>query len=298
MINQSAFRFITKMLMFTILCVGFSVANARSLGRETDACITEYLKNASLINIDEDAIGATPLSPKCEFIVEDYKEKIMNGTRKWIMSDSEMADEETCILATLKKSDYQDMILLSHVYQNPLIIDDDARLEKLEVIRTQIIRSGIKAFITCESPRKFGEIFDDFFGDDTNESDDDFSSEDFCIRKRINENKLIAIHDVHLEANPKNLDASTIDCEALIQKSVKEAEGDLLKMLQGDDPSEIEAIETTCLLKIVREGNYLDQLIQFDYVRELKLSETMKNDMRDKFVKIMTRLAKSSTKCL
>jgi hypothetical protein len=104
-----------------------------------------------------------------------------------------------------------------------------------------------------------------------------------------------------LNPNPKNLDKSTIDCNVLYQKALKDAEDELVKALMDDDSNEntskIEPTEVTCLLTVVREGNYIDQMLQYDYVKEYQLDSTKKTEMREQFVKVMTKLAGDASKC-
>jgi hypothetical protein len=47
----------------------------------------------------------------------------------------------------------------------------------------------------------------------------------------------------------------------------------------------------------VRGGNFIDQMLQFDYIKEYELTPIKKEELRREFVDVMTKLAEKSSEC-
>lgn len=293
-----------NLLIVSLLCVMPLIA-ARSLGgRETDTCIADYLKEAGLI---ESSFGSDkPLNPLCSAIVDVTKRHIMESVRLEVLSDKNMREEEACIMKSLKQSDFGNSLLVMYVYETSENMDEALRAEKLKAGQTSVTKATFNSFMSCQADKKFGQIFDEIVeGEDSSSSEETDPMEDYCIRKHIVDNKLIDA-DLTLHVNPKDLDVTNTDCTVLYQKALKEAEDDVVKaMMDDDDSSEAdEAAKTkpnpgdvTCLLGVIRNGNFIDQMLQFEYVKELNLSEARKSEMRSKFIGLMTKLAGNASKC-
>lgn len=293
-----------NLLIFSLLCVVPLIA-ARSLGgRETDTCIADYLKKAGLI---ESSFGSNePLNQLCSAIVDVTKKHIMESVRLEVLSDKDMREEEVCIMKSLKQSDFGNSLLVMYVYETSENMDEVLRAEKLKAGQTRVTEATFNSFMSCQADKKFGQIFDEIVeGEDSSSAEETDAMEDHCIRKHIIDHKLIDA-DLNLQVNPKNLDVANTDCSVLYQKALKEAEDDVVKAMMDEDDSseEGEAAKTkpnpgdvTCLLDVIRKGNHIDQMLQFDYVKELNLSEARKTEMRSKFIGLMTKLAGNASKC-
>lgn len=293
-----------NLLIASLLCVAPLIA-ARSLGgRETDTCIADYLKDAGLI---ESSFGSDkPLNPLCSAIVDVTKRHILESVRLEVLSDKDMRGEEACIMKSLKQSDFGNSLLVMYVYETAENMDEALKAEKLKAGKTRVTEATFNSFFLCQADKKFGQIFDEIVdGEDSSSSEETDPMEDYCIRKHIVDHKLIDA-DLTLQVNPKNLDVSNVDCTVLYQKALKEAEDDVVKAMMDQDQSSEEGDaastkpnpgDVTCLLGVIRNGNYIDQMLQFDYVKELNLSQAKKTEMRSEFIAMMTKLAGSASKC-
>lgn len=293
-----------KLLFVSIFCL-VPLINSRSIkGRETDTCIADYLKNVGLL---DSRLGSNvPPSALCSAIVGVTKDQILQGVRLEVLSDKEMRKEVDCIMDNLKNSDFGNNLLLMYVYETADGIEEAERSEKLRQTQAKVTRTTFDSFIECEADSKFGDIFDALLKNDSSSEEDIDPKEDYCIRKHIIENKLIDDH-LNLPLNPKNLDTSNIDCTILYAKSLKDAEDELVKALLDDDSSseeddsikdvKVQSGDVPCLMNLIRQGNYIDRMLQFDYVKELNLSAAKKTEMRDKFITVMTKLAQNTSKC-
>lgn len=291
-----------KSLLMFVFCF-VPLIDARSLGgRETDTCIADYLKSKNLVG--EEFGSNRPLNPFCSAIVEITKVQILESVMVEVMSDKEMRKEGDCIMKGLRESNFGDNLLAVYVYETSEHAHEPKTAAKLKKLQDEITRTTLNSYMACQLGNKFGELFDDILnGDDSSQEQID-PQEDYCIRKHIIEHKLIKNEHVKLQINPKHLDISNIDCNVLYQKALKDAEDELVHaMLDGDSQednevkSKVEPTETNCLLDVIRSGNFIDQMLQYDYIKEFSMSATTKSQLRSEFIRVMTKLAENASKC-
>lgn len=286
------------LLSIFLLCI-VPLIDARSIeGRETDTCIADYLKSKGLIG---DEFGSTrPLNAFCEAIVEITKNHVMQSVNLEVVGDKDMRNEADCIMESLRNSDFGNNLLVIYVYET----SDNVDAQKMKIAQGKVTRATFESFMTCQASKKFGQIFDSILEPESSSEEETDPKEDYCIRKHIIENKLMNTERYKLKVNPQNLDTSSIDCSVLYQKALKDAEDELVQALLDNDSSEenglkskIDSADAICILNKVREGNYIDQMLHFDYIKEFNLDTAGKNELRNQFVDVMSRLAESSAKC-
>lgn len=294
-----------KQFFVLVFCV-VPLISARSFGgRETDTCIADYLKSKGLIGNE---FGSTkPLNPLCEVIVEVTKSNILASVQQEILNDKDMSKESECVMESLKNSDFGNSLLLIYVYETSDNIANEEMQKKLKLAKSQVTHATFNSFMSCQADKKFTQIFDSLLnGDDSSSEEETDEKEDYCIRKHIIDNNLINKNHFKLQLNPKNLDTSAIDCNVLYQKALKDAEDELVKaLLEDDDSSEeqdvnkmkIDPSNVTCVLESIRKGNFIDQMLHFDYIKEYDLTPVKKEELRLEFVNVMTRLAEKSSDC-
>lgn len=290
-------------LFLLVLCLVPLISARSTKGRETDACIADYLKSQGLLG---DEFGTDqPLSQLCTSIAQVTKSAILNSVGVRIAEDGEMRKEETCIMDSLKKSDIGNLLLIVYVYESTPDVNEAVKTEKEKIIQNDITKATLQAFIACQAENKFGQIFDEMVNEDSSSSEEEDPKEDYCTRKHVVDNKLIALEGVTLDLNPKNVDLKNIDCHLHYQKALHTAEKELVQALMDEDSSEEKDDEksqvylsgSTCLLEVVRNGKYIDQMLQYDYLKELNLSPPKMSAMRKNFIDVMTRLAQSASQC-
>lgn len=288
-----------KFLLSIFLLCTVPLIDARSIGgRETDTCIADYLKSKGLVG--NEFGSARPLNAFCEAIVEITKNHVMQSVYLEVTGDKDMRNEADCIMESLRKSDFGNNLLVIYVYET----SDNVDAEKMKIAQAKVTRATFESFMTCQASKKFGQIFDSILEPESSSGEETDPKEDYCIRKHIIENKLMNTERFKLKVNPQNLDTSSIDCSVLYQKALKDAEDELVQALLDNDSSEENGIESKinsadaiCILNKVREGNYIDQMLHFDYIKEFNLDAAGKNELRNQFVDVMSRLAESSAKC-
>lgn len=271
-------------------------------GRETDTCIADYLKSKGLV---EAAYGSNrPLNPFCTAIVELTKGHILESVRLEVLSDVDMRKESECIMESLKHSDFGNNLLVLYVYETLDGIREEDRAMKMKLAQSKVSHATLNSFMKCQAGKKFGQIFDALFDIDSGSSEEDIDpKEDFCIRQHIIENHLVN-PKLALKLNPKGLDTSDIDCNILYPKALEDAEDELVKALLEEDSveenelkSSLNPDEVSCLLDVIRGGNYINKMLHFDYVKEYDLDHETRMELRGEFIIVMTQLAESAAKC-
>lgn len=292
-----------KLVLIAVLCLVPLIEGRAVGGRETDTCIADYLKSKGLIG---NGYGSNrTLNPFCEVVVEVTKGHILESVQVEVSSDKEMRGELKCVMDSLKSSDFANYLLLIYVYETNAGGEiDDATANLLKLVQAKVTRAAFDSFIKCQATKKFGEVFDAIADGEDSSQEETEASEDYCIRKHIVENNLIDSQHFQLEVNPKNLDTTTIDCNVVYRKALKDAEDELVKALLEEDSSEENEIQSTidptnvsCLLAVIRDGNFIDQMIHFDYVKEFNLNREARSKLRKSFIIVMTKLAENASKC-
>lgn len=258
------------MKLFVLVLCFVPLITARSTkGRETDACIADYLKSQGLLG-DEFGSGR-PLSSICTAIAQVTKNAIMDSVRVRVAEDNDMREQEVCIMDSLKKSNVGDLLLTVYIYESSPDMNEGEKAEKEKKLSNDISQATLQAFIACQAENKFGQLFDELLKGDSSSSEEEDPKEDFCTRKHLVDNKLIGLEGVTLDLNPKSVDLKNIDCHLHYQKALHKAETELVQALMDDDDSseekdedkKVSPAQSTCLLDVVRNGNYIDQMLQY-----------------------------------
>jgi hypothetical protein len=283
------------LLIFIVPLV--SLTNARSLeGRASVSCLADYLTSKHLI---KGSLGSG-LQPNqlCLAIVDVTKHNILNGVREQLLSDETMRDDAKCIINHLSKSNFGDYLLVTYVYETqPQEEETQTRLDEAE---GRIKKATFDSFMVCQAEKKFSKVFTSLFTDDSTE-EELTPEDDYCFRKHIEENKLITVEGVHLNINPKELNINSINCGEIFPKALKNAEAELVKAITEESSSEetndTNAEDSTCVLEVIKENKFIEQMIQFDYLREYTLQPEQKEIMRQHFVVVMSKIAEKTSKC-
>lgn len=271
--------------------------------REINACISSYLKSNGY-QIDELSTGKE-LNPLCSVIVEVTKNQILSSFKKDIDQNDEEVDSQ-CIVNSLDEQGFANQALV-------LVILDDLNIEdekkhQLKVSTQKIISDYVfNSFLTCDGGRKFSEDFEKLFNEDDDSSEKDDPQEDYCTRHHIMKNSLIKVKGVSLIENPNKLDTTSIDCKKIYKKVLKQAEDELVEHITGKSSNELQHgdndlnevyINNECILKVIRNENFIDKMIPFDYAKEFSLTSAQRQQLKEQFVHTMKLLSLRSRKCI
>jgi hypothetical protein len=269
-------------------------------GRPTDTCFADYLKSKKLIGNEYGS--ENPVNSLCLAIVEATKHNVMKNIQENLEEDESYKNASSCVVDSMKKSNIADDLLVVYFLEASADAETPEVQEKTEKIQKKLNEILLDALITCDTDKKFGEVFEELFEKSSSEEETD-DKEDYCIRKHLVDNNLFSSKHLKLNVNPKNLDTSEIDCDVLYQKSLRDAENELVKTLAEDSQEEDDEPQDTanydkCLLEVVRKDNFIDQMLQFDYIKEYELTLASREELRVHFIELMKNLSRKAIKCM
>lgn len=282
-------------LFLLLFCVVPLISSGQWRERETK-CIAKYLIGLELI--DETFEKNDPECYVCDPQSSIYvKDKLLGVVQKSVDKTEFMRKDVVCIKENLKKLDVGIFYLIFYVYGSTEGIDNHTKQEKKMQMEKSVTLAIAKSFQLCKTMRKFRKSFDDDIR--TNEID---PKDDFCIRKHIDDYGLIDVANVSIALNPKGIDTSNFLCEIILATALRNVEEKLVRSLHfysiGDEDLYFGIDEKSfqCIRRVV-PYNVINRMFQLDYIKEMNLTETQNNEMRENYIKRMTKLADESLKC-
>lgn len=294
-----ASEFSMKFLFVLIFCV-LPLINAKStLPRETTTCIADYLKSIGMLSASP-GLNYEP-NQVCISAVQIRRSQNLEKFQSLVLSDEEVSEKSDCIMEKMKKSSLENILLLADVLDT---LEEEEKLEKTKFMKNAFISKYSDTILLCLTGDKFNEAFEALFEKSSSEEESD-PKEDYCIRKYVVENNLISAENVSLPINPQNIDTTGIDCNVLNQKALKDTEEKIIKGFteefnsdKDDNSIELNPNMIACVQQLIRQGNYIDKMLQFDYLQEMNLNGQDKEQLRNYFNVVMIKLAQNTVKCL
>ena len=293
-----------RFLFALIFCV-FPLNNAKStLPRETTECIVDYLRSVGLL-LASPGLNYEP-SQVCISAIQIRRNQNLENLRTSVLSNDDISGKTDCIMEGMKNLDVENFLLLVNVLDT---LKEEEKLDKKKSISATFINDYSETTIMlCLAGDKFNEAFDSLFIEEKKSSseEEEFDpKEDYCIRKYVVENNLTSVENVSLLVNPQKINTTGIDCNVLNQKALKGAEEKAVKsFIEGftsdkdDNSVELSPTKIACVLKFIREENYIDKMLQFDYLQEMNLNVQEKEQLRNYFsVEMMKLFRFTSRKC-
>lgn len=263
-------------------------------------CYVDYLKNKGFLGGKKEA--QRELSEDCVKIVEAARNAIIKKYRKKFTKDEAFSHNADCLIKKLKKKDFFDRELIKNLdFSNAKI--SRKKIESSESLGALTNSMHLqKAFTACEIENnfddefkydtkvKFNELFEkDFSG----EADDNV---DYCARKHLIDNNLISFNSANFNLNPRNVDASAINCDTIFQSYAAGFE-DSLTEAYIDEEIEDPVKWKNCFAKKIQNHNAVNVMLQFDYVKEFGLTSDQKNKLADQFVDIVIKVTRGAMNC-
>lgn len=294
-----------KLLIAFTLTLTLSLVNCRPV-REINTCIASFLKSNGY-QIDDGTGSDAELNPLCTVIVEVMKSQILSSFKRQIDSNDNEKVDSQCIVRSLEHQGFTNEALVL-VILDDLELSEDQRNTLKTSTQKKIADYVFNAYLTCDGEKKFGNEFEKLFDEDSDSSDEKTDSkEDYCTRRHIVKHNLIKVKGVSLIENPNKIDTSTIDCTRVYKKVLTQAEDELVEHINGKSSSEDDneqhntaavTVNNECLLKVIRNENFIDRMIPFDYVKELSLSPEQRQQLKEQFVHVMKQLSLHTRKCI
>ena len=165
------------------------------------------------------------------------------------------------------------------------VVDEAKNNEQINTFTSNATSVSYYALISCTLPEEISSV----------DHDDMTPEEDYCVRKRIIDNKLLTFEGVTLDPNPDNIDTANVDCSVLYPNLIDKFEEKSKKKLLTGEPQNDNAI--ICYFGSIRNGTYLDQSLEYSYIKEFKMSDDKKKELRDKLIKLGEGLLKNAEAC-
>ena len=263
--------------------------SAKSYTFAAKNCFADYLKSRG-IEVQDFGTCKT-LTELCIETAENEKLKQLELLRSKTAAkkDPKLVD---CIMKGLTNLEIGDMLLHSNIYKNENGSVAAEYATKFDSIRMSAMKVHSMTTIKCEAEKKFIKILIS----EENELTD--PKRDYCIRKRIIDYKLLALDNVELELNPRNLDTTKINCEILHRQILKDSKDSAVRKIMKEVSKEDDRDKrVSCLLRSVSDNSFLDQSLQFKYVKELDLDDEATEQMRKKFLELTMEWMETFLEC-
>jgi hypothetical protein len=298
-------------VIVALLCV-VPLISGKAVDDVSSKCVVKYLKNKGFLGGKKDE---TPLEEGCNTAVESAKAARIEEFRKLFDGDDDTKEHVECMINTLKKTVFFDRALIDSLDLTKAKVGKD-QVEATHVVAAlvsfvQIMRAQKSCAIDTVFDQGFIEIaneaFNEFFEEEEeSEADEDELRVDYCIRKHLVDNHLISFNAESFNVNPKNVDVTGVNCDEIYPLFVKAFNEGLAEGFEDDDhedgesEAEIEAHDKLfhgCFLKKSQDKNFVDNMAQYGYVKELHLSAEQKEQLRLKWVEVFTDVTKSALVC-
>ena len=152
----------------------------------------------------------------------------------------------------------------------------------------EYIKSSV---VSCKSETDLGEEFDALFERDKNLVKNVTNyEEEYCVKKYLIKNNLIDTVLYHIDPNPHNINATGLNCEAMIRKSNDDIYEQLgFVYLENMNLGNIEKVE--CALEKFREADYFDLMMKIMALTTIDITEEQRINERDSFIRVLTKIA-------
>ena len=274
----------------------------------TRTCIVDFLKNKRYIEHKQKT--AKTLSSDCLNIIESKKLASVEKLREELSSTNAYKNNSECIIEALRQTELFDKMVVRYVdvLTSPILSDRKISAMKAN-LDIETSNKVSRAHISCNSAKlstedievAINDDFKKFFNGDKNIQNDIDQFEDYCVRKHMLDKNLITFNRDKLNVNPKNLDTSTIDCAIFYPTAVKKLEEKTKKSIRKElkDSEQNEPLNwIRCLMEKLRKEKYFDKNLEYEYAKELNLTEEQKEKLRIQFLSISKEFLSTYISCM
>ncbi|CAG9798854.1 unnamed protein product [Chironomus riparius] len=256
-------------------------------------CITNYLRNKELIS--DNFRAAQEITSSCLNFIKSTEMTTLLEVKNKLDEKEELKNSSECIVDRLKEVNFVDYAFKAQILsEENYDVTDGERIEEMTNAMQKLIELSGNAIIDCYFSDQFGAIFDSIMTNESQEDEELSDEDDYCVRKHIIEHKLIDTTKYILDANPKNLDTSSINCEDLYNNLVIKIKDQMVAGMKEIDIDESSSsnISDKCVLNVVDSYDYVNKLEYFDYLKEFELSSHDVEQEKEKFVHLMKDMTK------
>ena len=268
-------------------------------------CAGSYLISKALFdapyNFRQKSFKSTYNGTECDTKIEEFYSRFYTTLENELKADEDFAPHVTCLIENLKKSDLAELSMKRAVYESIRKFNkkfSKRKLKKaLKAIDYAVEKKMTIAVVLCTSSDVFGELFDEAYDDanSTDSSKEETLEDDYCERKYMVDNNFTnPAYQVNL--NPKNVNVSAINCDEIIENSIKEAVDELSKEFK-DELKRPSQRASQCIAKVIRSNHYFENVMRIAMLGEIGISDEDKAEERKQFIDNMKQLYEKILKC-
>lgn len=284
--------------IISVFAIFAFLKTAEANTEDFDFCVVKYFKGNGLLPSNFPEPQANPQN--CEEIIEFEGRKFVGKTAKSIINEEDFSKYPKCIDSQSSIMDFSIFAALNEYLNYELLplTEEDRKfiVGNITTVHKIIFQPTITS---CIGEEFFGKMFEKRFKKDSSSSsssseEDDDTKTDYCLRKYLADNKIIAPPKYNFVVNPKNIDESNVHCTDVvnfeISKLTKRFEKDFRKVFYLNNNLKTVA---NVLNRFV-EAKFEKNLILLEILPKLNLSPEEKSEEKRNFIDVMVEILASS----
>lgn len=270
-----------------IFLVNYSSGSVRNSCEDLNrACLIRFFQIRG--KLDESVISSPAPSELCRVLLPSiYANRSEQLCLKLWETKSVKAG---CIFETLKKSEFIDLELKLDIYANAKGFGRSARRRKIYEATRHQREILVKAAKCCRSDPTYGGLFDGILGINSSVI---ILHESYCLVKYVLENKFISLSNIN--ANPKSIDVSAINCLVIVTRF---QENNKQKLLEAFRKRKYSPEAITCLIGKYHNEKIFGWNLARHILTRLNIVESDRRSEDWRISKALSEFNKQSSNCL
>lgn len=257
----------------------------------THECLKYYLKSRhaseEIIDYVDNYIGSIS---DCESSVKSTLAGIYNRLRDRLSKERSTRPYAECVMREIEEEndEYEKLVLREHAVEMISgwrfwkYFSKSSRLEEIKDSAEDVVK---KLTLICKGHREFGYYFSQI--QDRSINWDRSGEQEFCIRKKLVENRLINDRIYNFRPNPKNVREDSLNCTIVFNEIKEELLNEIKETKKVND----------CQLKVYREGLYAEYILKAELLSKLSLTSSDKTKEKQDFINSMVSITYDAKGC-
>lgn len=259
-------------MKFKIYCVLAAIlfcfeVSADSLDDEGHECLKEYLKQKGKIESD---VSVPQSSVICRFAVATALGFTQEAVE--IKIKNHVPDSAECLIKEFNNNQTLDLVMKIQFIRKSKLSESQIKVQ-LDESASELREDLRNIALQCDTDgNTFIEAFNDFLG--IKNVTLSALQHNYCLATYAAKKKLLPLENVEL--NPKGIETTNVNCDAIIQEEHERVEKDIRLQL-GDKPNVV-----NCIMEEFKNKNFYDDEIRLlvlnylEFPKEIKEAEAVK----------------------
>lgn len=193
-----------------------------------------------------------------------------------------------CVEKAFKDGKMQRFWFLKNAYAKASHINQAAKDSEIKKVKEQEKQESSRVLRPCIEGRTFNELFDHLYSNTDADLD---KNEEYCVRKYCLENKLVD-RSYNVKINPRNIDTTKVNCDALIKESRKDSE----KSFTDERGYSID--KKICFSVAFKNGKFFDNIALVSILKGTGITTNQLTVEKNKFNNAMVKFMKDISECV